>query len=82
MNKEIPDEMIIINDEPFYRIPNGTSWNYAPIPKDFKPYFDRLQQTIEKAKQYYYQELSKANSENRLLDPVAVNMFNILEGNK
>lgn len=41
MNKE---ETIIINDELFYRIPNGTSYDYAPIPKEFKPYFERLQQ--------------------------------------
>ena len=40
MNKEI----IIINDEPFYRIQNGTSYDYAPIPEQFKPYFKRLQQ--------------------------------------
>ena len=38
------EEIIIVNDEPFYRMPNGTSYKYAPIPKEFKPYFERLQQ--------------------------------------
>lgn len=38
------EEIIIINDEPFYRIPNGTSYDYAPIPKEFKTYFERLKQ--------------------------------------
>ena len=47
MNKEI----IIINDEPFYRIKNGTSYDYAPIPKQFKPYFERLQQENQKCKE-------------------------------
>ena len=46
MNKEI----IIINDEPFYRIQNGTSYDYAPIPKQFKPYFERLQQENKQLK--------------------------------
>lgn len=48
MNK---DEVIIINDEPFYRIPNGTSCDYAPIPKEFKPYFEKLQQENEQLKE-------------------------------
>lgn len=47
MNKEI----IIINDEPFYRIPNGTSYDYAPIPKEFKPYFEKLQQENQQLKE-------------------------------
>ena len=47
MNKEI----IIINDEPFYRIQNGTSYDYAPIPKQFKPYFERLQQENQSLKE-------------------------------
>ena len=41
MNK---DEIIIINGEVFYRIPNGTSYYHAPLPKQFKPYFERLEQ--------------------------------------
>lgn len=44
------EEIIIINDEPFYRIPNGTSYDYAPIPKEFKPYFERLQQEKQQLK--------------------------------
>lgn len=43
-------EIIIINDEPFYRIQNGTSYDYAPIPKQFKPYFERLQQKNQQLK--------------------------------
>lgn len=46
MNKEI----IIINDEPFYRIQNGTGYDYAPIPKQFKPYFEKLQQENKQLK--------------------------------
>ena len=38
------EEIIIINGEPFYRIPNGTSCDYAPIPKQFKPYFEKLEE--------------------------------------
>lgn len=38
------EEIIIINGEPFYRIPNGTSCDYAPIPKEFKPYFEKLEE--------------------------------------
>lgn len=38
------DEITIINDETFYKIPNGTNYNYTSIPKEFKPYFERLQQ--------------------------------------
>ena len=38
------EEIIIINNEPFYKIPNGTSCNYAPIPKEFKPYFEKLEE--------------------------------------
>ena len=44
------EEIIIINNEPFYRIPNGTSYDYAPIPKEFKPYFEKLQQEKQKLK--------------------------------
>ena len=47
MNEE---EIIIINDKPFYRILNGTSYNYASIPKEFKPYFERLQQENQQLK--------------------------------
>lgn len=46
----INEEIIIINDEPFYRILNGTSYDYAPIPKEFKPYFERLQKENQKLK--------------------------------
>ena len=45
------EEIIIINDEPFYRIQNGTSYDYAPIPKAFKPYFERLQQENQQLKE-------------------------------
>ena len=38
------EEIIIINGEPFYRIPNGTSCDYAPIPKEFKSYFEKLEE--------------------------------------
>lgn len=38
------EEIIIINNEPFYKIPNGTSCDYAPIPKQFKPYFEKLEE--------------------------------------
>ena len=38
------EEIIIINGEVFYRIPNGTNYYHAPLPKQFKPYFERLQQ--------------------------------------
>lgn len=48
MNEE---EIIIINDEPFYRILNGTSYDYAPMPKAFKPYFERLEQENEDLQQ-------------------------------
>ena len=48
MNKE---EVIIINDELFYRILNGTSYDYAPIPKEFKPYFERLEQENQHLKE-------------------------------
>lgn len=44
------EEIIIINDEPFYRILNGTSYDYAPIPKEFKPYFEKLQQKNQQLK--------------------------------
>ena len=45
------EEIIIINGEPFYRILNGTSYDYAPIPKEFKPYFERLQQENQQLKE-------------------------------
>ena len=45
------EEIIIINDEPFYRIQNGTSYDYAPIPKAFKPYFEKLQQENQQLKE-------------------------------
>lgn len=45
------EEIIIVNDEPFYRIPNGTSYDYAPIPKEFKPYFERVQQENSQLKE-------------------------------
>ena len=48
MNEE---EIILINNEPFYRIPNGTSYDYAPIPKQFKHYFERLQQENQQLKE-------------------------------
>lgn len=38
------EEIIIINDEPYYKIQNGTKYEYKPIAKEFKPYFERLQQ--------------------------------------
>lgn len=44
------EEIIIINNEPFYRIPNGTSYDYAHIPKEFKPYFEKIQQENKKLK--------------------------------
>lgn len=47
MNEE---EIIIVNDIPFYRILDGTSYTYAPIPKEFKPYFERLQQENQQLK--------------------------------
>ena len=52
------EEIIIINDEPFYKILNGTSYDYAPIPKEFKPYFDKLQQE-NKQLQNNWNELKK-----------------------
>ena len=52
------EEIIIINNEPFYRIPNGTSYDYAPIPKEFKPYFERLQQE-NKLLEHNWNELKK-----------------------
>lgn len=45
------EEIIIINDEPFYRIQNGTSYDYAPIPEQFKPCFKELQQKNQKYKE-------------------------------
>ena len=58
------EEIIIINDEPFYRILNGTSYDYAPMPKAFKPYFERLEQEITKLKGVIetYEILIKANN--------------------
>lgn len=47
------EEIIIINDEPFYKILNGTSYDYAPIPKEFKPYFEKLQQENKQLKENY-----------------------------
>lgn len=44
------EEIIIVNDIPFYRILDGTSYTYAPIPKEFKPYFERLQQENQQLK--------------------------------
>lgn len=41
-------EIIIINDEYYYKILNGTSYVYKTIPKEFKPYFDKLQQENQK----------------------------------
>lgn len=60
------EEIIIINDEKFYRILNGTSYDYAPIPKEFKPYFERLEQEITKLKGIIetYEILIKANNIN------------------
>lgn len=60
------EEIIIINDEKFYRISNGTSYDYAPIPKAFKPYFKRLEQEITKLKGVIetYEILIKANNIN------------------
>ena len=47
------DEITIINDEYYYKIPNGTSYVYETIPKEFKPYFDRLQQENKQLKEKY-----------------------------
>lgn len=60
------EEIIIINNEPFYRILNGTNYDYAPIPKEFKPYFERLEQEITKLKGVIetYEILIKANNMN------------------
>lgn len=44
------EEVILINDIPHYKIPNGTSYRYAPIPKEFKPYFEGLQQENQQLK--------------------------------
>ena len=44
MTKEELQEVILINNIPYYLIRNGTTYDYAPIPKEFKIYFDRLQQ--------------------------------------
>ena len=44
-------EIIIINDEYYYKILNGTSYVYKTIPKEFKPYFDKLQQQNKKYKE-------------------------------
>ena len=52
------EEVVIINNEAFYRIPNGTSYDYAPIPKGFKPYFERLQQENQQL-QNNWNELKK-----------------------
>lgn len=52
------EEIVIINNEPFYRILNGTSYDYAPIPKQFKPYFERLQQE-NKLLKHNWNELKK-----------------------
>ena len=52
------EEIIIINGEPFYRIPNVTSFDYAPIPKEFKPYFEKLQEENK-----YLQSKLKAKEE-------------------
>lgn len=45
------DEITIINDEYYYKIPNGTSYVYETIPKEFKPYFDKLQQENKRLKE-------------------------------
>ena len=45
------DEITIINDEYYYKIPNGTSYVYETIPKEFKPYFDKLQQENKQLKE-------------------------------
>ena len=60
------EEIIIINDEPFYKILNGTSYDYAPIPKEFKPYFERIQQKNTQLKGVIetYEILIKANNIN------------------
>ena len=47
------EEKIIINGEPFYIILNGTSYDYAPIPKEFKPYFERILQENQQLKEKY-----------------------------
>ena len=64
------EEIIIINDEPFYRIQNGTSYDYAPIPEQFKPYFERLQQEnkiLKENAENNGKAVDKVNWENQLL---------------
>ena len=53
MNKENIEEVIFINNIPYYRIQNGTSYEYRCIPKEFKIYFDRLQQENNQLKEQY-----------------------------
>ena len=49
------EEIILVNDIPYYKIPNGTSYVYEPIPNEFKPYFERLQQENQQLKDKYDQ---------------------------
>ena len=65
MNEE---EIIIINDKPFYRILNGTSYDYAPIPKEFKPYFERLQQENKQQKEVIDRILSETKETRNILN--------------
>lgn len=41
-------EIVLINGEPFYKVANGTTYCYASIPKNFKPYFEKLQEENRK----------------------------------
>lgn len=65
------DEITIINDEYYYKIPNGTSYVYETIPKEFKPYFDKLQQENKQLKekvgeltQSLNEQMKETNKEN------------------
>lgn len=99
MNKEELEqlkEIIIINDEPFYRISNGTSYDYAPIPKQFKPYFEKLQkenkqlkETFDKAIEYinkfedikaYYSYEEDGYEEYNYDEDFKIDLLEILEG--
>lgn len=42
------DEILIINDEIYFGILNGTNYKYKPIPKEFKPHFAKLLRNNQK----------------------------------
>lgn len=66
MSEEL--DVMIINNEPFYKISNGTSYDYAPIPKEFKPYFERLQKENKLLKERIeYLERSIARKEDTIV---------------